>query len=60
MRVPHSEDFPVIIGSIILCNSPSGFSLFSPHLTHSAHLRSRSVDSLTSGSLLVAIYLWRP
>jgi hypothetical protein len=21
MRVPHSEDFPVIIGSIILCNS---------------------------------------
>jgi hypothetical protein len=23
MRVPHSEDFPVIIGSIILCNSLS-------------------------------------
>ena len=24
MRVPHSEDFPVIIGSIILCNSLKG------------------------------------
>jgi len=21
MRIPHSDDFPVIIGSIILCNS---------------------------------------
>jgi hypothetical protein len=27
MRVPHSEDFPVIIGSIILCNSLSDFRI---------------------------------
>ena len=47
MRIPHSDDFPVIIGSIILCNSLKGRIIAVVHTEREDYTRIISVRKAT-------------